>query len=192
MWIDTLGLGPERSFSEALRLNRSEEGLLFVPKEFPLINKTPPLSSLPELAFSLFSPFFKGDILEHHLKGICERAFNFPIFLKKLDESTDLLELFHGPTHAFKDIGARFLAECEVKLSQLENQGGNKLIMVATSGDTGAAVASAFHKRPSFKVLILFPKGKVSKRQKEGLTCWGDNIISFEIEGSFDDLPGDD
>ncbi|MBG09333.1 MAG: threonine synthase [Halobacteriovoraceae bacterium] len=190
MWIDSLGKGPVRAFSEALRLNRSEEGLLFVPKEFPLIKETPPLSSLPDLAVSLFRPFFRGDILEPHLPGICERAFNFSLPLKRLDKLTTLLELFHGPTHAFKDVGARFLAECEGKISELEAHDINKLIMVATSGDTGAAVASAFYEKPLFKVLILFPKGQVSKRQKESLTRWGGNIISFEIEGSFDDCQG--
>ena len=190
MWIDSFGKGTPRTFSEAMSLNRSEEGRLFVPSEFPNLQDLPTNLSLKELAPLLLRPFFKGDVLEPFLREICEKAFSFPLPLRKLDERTDLLELFHGPTYAFKDIGARFLAECAVQLNDVLKVKKTKLILSATSGDTGAAVASAFHQRPYFKVLILFPKDQVSKRQKETLTCWGDNILSFEIEGSFDDCQG--
>ena len=96
-----------------------------------------------------------------------------------------MLELFHGPTAAFKDFGARFLAAC---LSRLPRPGARPLtILVATSGDTGGAVAAAFHRRPGFRVALLFPAGMVSPAQERQLTCWGDNVESFAVQGSFDD-----
>ena len=96
-----------------------------------------------------------------------------------------VLELFHGPTAAFKDFGARFLA---ATLARLRAGATRPLrILVATSGDTGGAVAAAFHRRPGFEVVVLFPKGLVSPTQQQQLTCWGDNVRSFAVRGSFDD-----
>ena len=98
-----------------------------------------------------------------------------------------MLELFHGPTAAFKDVGARFLAAfMERALPRFPDQ-RPLTILVATSGDTGGAVAAAFHKRRGIRVGVLFPKGQVSPRQQHQLTCWGDNIRAFEVDGSFDD-----
>jgi len=95
------------------------------------------------------------------------------------------LELYHGPTAAFKDFGARFLAE---SLQRLEAGASQPLtILVATSGDTGGAVAAAFHLRPGVRVVVLYPRGQVSPRQEQQLTCWGDNVISLRIDGTFDD-----
>ena len=119
-----------------------------------------------------------------HLEEICSAAFDFPIHLKKLSNST-VLELFHGPTSAFKDFGARFLAFSMEKL--LVRHDRKLCILVATSGDTGGAVAAAFHNRKNLSVKVLFPKGRVAKRQKRQLTCWDGNISSYEVEGSFDD-----
>jgi threonine synthase len=97
----------------------------------------------------------------------------------------DLLELFHGPTAAFKDVGAGFLAAC---LCRLEQKAATPLtILVATSGDTGGAVAAAFNERPGIHVVVLFPDGRVSERQAHQLTCWGDNVLSLAVQGSFDD-----
>ena len=96
-----------------------------------------------------------------------------------------MLELFHGPTAAFKDFGARFLAAC---LARLRAGAARPLnILVATSGDTGGAVAAAFHQRPGIEVSVLFPKGLVSPTQERQLTCWGDNVHSFAVRGTFDD-----
>ncbi len=101
------------------------------------------------------------------------------------DEALFALELFHGPTAAFKDFGARFLAE---SLQELEGAATRPLtILVATSGDTGGAVAAAFHRRPWVRIVILYPKGLVSPRQEQQLTCWGDNVRSLRIDGTFDD-----
>ncbi|MEK6624299.1 MAG: threonine synthase, partial [Bdellovibrionota bacterium] len=112
---------------------------------------------------------------------ILKQALNFPVPLNEISSNHYLLELFHGPTAAFKDIGARFLAVCFDKL------GEQKTILVATSGDTGGAVASAFYEKKGIKVVILFPKHGVSPLQRQQLTCWGQNILSLEVDGDFDD-----
>jgi threonine synthase len=95
-----------------------------------------------------------------------------------------MLELYHGPTAAFKDVGAGFLAAC---LTRLHSEPRPLTILVATSGDTGGAVAAAFNERPNTRVVVLFPEGRVSERQEKQLTCWGDNILSLSIKGTFDD-----
>src|SRR3546814_8238885 len=112
------------------------------------------------------------------------RSFDAP--LRPLAGDGDyLLELFHGPTAAFKDYAARFLAEAP---SQLRTDDAPPVtILVDTSGDTGAAVAAAFHRRAGFKVVILYPDGKVSPRKPHGLGCWGDNVRTFRVAGTFDD-----
>src|SRR5690606_12790930 len=100
---------------------------------------------------------------------------------KPLRDRTAVLELFHGPTAAFKDVGARFLAEC---LSRLHASAEQPLtILVATSGDTGGAVAAAFHRRPGVEVCVLYPLGRVSPRQEKQLTTWGDNVRAFAVHG---------
>jgi threonine synthase len=129
----------------------------------------------------------EGDELAASLPAITRDAFNFPAPIVPIGASGGLsvLELFHGPTAAFKDFGARFLAAC---MSRLRKPGQRPLtILVATSGDTGGAVAAAFHGRPGIEVGVLFPKGLVSPTQERQLTCWGDNVISFSVRGTFDD-----
>ncbi len=175
------------SLSFALEQSLAEDGGLFVPEKFPTFSLDifDGAQTLQETAQRWLKPFFEGDALEAELTEICTRAFSFPIPIKKLDRRTWVLELFHGPTCAFKDVGARFLAEC---LSRLSN--GTKpirTVLVATSGDTGGAVAAAFHGRPGVEVILLFPKGKVSARQEKQLTCWGGNVRAFSVRGNFDD-----
>lgn len=173
------------SFSDAILEGLAPDGGLFVPKAFPEWewNEFDWCSNLAEFASLLLFPWLKGDPLLTDLPEICQNAFNFPIVLKQLEQGTSILELFHGPTAAFKDVGARFLSECFSRIQNLDP----KTILVATSGDTGGAVASAFWNKPGFKVVILFPKEKISFRQRMQLTAWGGNILSFEVEGSFDD-----
>ncbi|HCP98078.1 MAG TPA: threonine synthase, partial [Pseudoalteromonas sp.] len=101
-----------------------------------------------------------------------KNAFNFPVKLVEVEDNTYCLELFHGPTLAFKDFGGRFMAEC---LAQF-NQGEKVTILTATSGDTGAAVAHAFYNKPNIDVVILYPKGKISLAQQKLFTTLGDNI----------------
>lgn len=160
------------------------DGGLFVPETFPKfqIKDFDGCVSLAQVATRLLTPFFEGDRLAPQLRDICESAFDFPVPLKSLARKTAVLELFHGPTAAFKDVGARFLAECLSRLKAPE-----QMILVATSGDTGGAVAAAFHRKPGVRVVILFPKDGVSDRQRRQLTCWGDNIEAFAVLGTFDD-----
>lgn len=167
------------SFSEALLSNLPKSGGLYVPRNFPKFDfqKLIGFNSYADLAAEILQPF--TDFSPADLKDIAKKAFNFPVPLTTLDESLFYLELFHGPTAAFKDFGARFLAQ------SLKNQSGT--VLVATSGDTGGAVASAFWQLPGFKVRILFPKGMVSRRQELQLTNWGFNVASYAVRGTFDD-----
>ncbi|MDC0255584.1 threonine synthase [Bacteriovoracales bacterium] len=184
MWVSTKGQSRPINFSEAITNNRPPDGGLYVPDKFFNLGKQDSLS-LNSFSKNILRPYFEGDLLESHLDDICDRAFNFSIPLKKVNDKTFILELFHGPTLAFKDIGAQFLAECLQKLRSPDEK--ERIILVATSGDTGAAVANAFYQKKGMKVILLFPKDKISIRQKKQLTCWGDNVLSLEVEGTFDD-----
>jgi threonine synthase len=136
------------------------------------------------MASLVLRPFFEGDPLAADLPAIAAAAFAPPIPVTAFEEAF-VLELFHGPTAAFKDFGARFLAEC------LERRRVGRprplTVLVATSGDTGGAVAAAFHRRAWAEVVILFPRGRISARQERQITCWGENVRAFAVEGSFDD-----
>lgn len=182
-FISTRGASPAVSVSQAMKAGLAPDGGLYVPERFPKVRPedVDHTGGLPRFAAQILAPFFEGDPLSDRLDEICEKAFSFPLVLKDVSESVSVLELFHGPTAAFKDFGARFLAEC-LSFSQKEKQ----TILVATSGDTGGAVASAFHKRAGFEVVIVFPKNGVSERQRKQLTCWGDNIRAFAVNGDFD------
>ena len=141
---------------------------------------------LPQVAGTLLAPFVAGDPLAQQLPQIASEALNFEAPLVALDAQARLqvLELFHGPTAAFKDFGARFLASC---FGRLHAPARTLTILVATSGDTGGAVAAAFHGRPGVEVVVLFPKGLVSPTQERQLTCWGGNVRSLRVRGTFDD-----
>ncbi len=173
------------SASEAILKGLAADGGLFVPSSLPALSDKVSLSlDYPDFACEVLKPFFEGDELYDELGDICRGAFSFPVVLNDLKD-TSVLELFHGPTSAFKDFGARFLSFSMEKL--LVKKGENLCILVATSGDTGGAVASAFYKRQNLSVKVLFPKGRVAERQRRQLTCWDDNISSYEVRGSFDD-----
>ena len=128
-------------------------------------------------------PFLLMTVWRHHSARSPPSAYGFPAPLTPLRggrEPLEVLELFHGPTAAFKDFGARFLAG---SMSRLQPPESTTTIMVATSGDTGSAVAAAFHDRPGFEVVILFPRNRVSPRQEQQLTCWSGNVRSFSVDG---------
>jgi len=171
------------TLSEAISQSIASDGGLYVPERFPTVNADDfaGLNSWNEIGKRLLEPFFGDDDLRNHLSDICDEAFNFPVTLNFLKNETAVLELFHGPTAAFKDVGARFLAACVARMP------GRRTIIVATSGDTGGAVAAAFAERSNVEVVILFPKGKISARQQQQLTCWGDNVRAFAVLGVFDD-----
>jgi len=177
------------TFSQALLQGLAPDGGLYVPTSWPRID-VDALSretTLPGIATRLIAPFVSGDPIAAKLAEITADAFNFPAPLVTLDKDAglDILELFHGPTAAFKDFGARFLA---ANFARLHAPGSQPItILVATSGDTGGAVAAAFHGRPGINVGVLFPKGLVSPTQERQLTCWGGNVRSFSVHGTFDD-----
>jgi threonine synthase len=193
--------GGVASFSQALQQGLAPDGGLYVPASWPVPQAPEALfaraggdvdvlgqgAGLARLAAAWIAPFAEGDALAGELAAITAEAFSFPAPLVPVGNSGRLsvLELFHGPTAAFKDFGARFLAATLVRLRR--GAARPLRILVATSGDTGGAVAAAFHRKAGIEVAVLFPKGLVSPTQQQQLTCWGDNVRSFAVRGSFDD-----
>jgi threonine synthase len=189
-YISTRNPGAPVTLSEALARGLAPDGGLYVPERLPMLNASAfaGLSRLPDIARRSLEGFFYADRLQNELGEIADAALDIPAPTTAVERCADplsVLELYHGPTAAFKDFGARFLAE---SLQRLEAGDSTPLtILVATSGDTGGAVAAAFHRRPWVRVVILYPKGLVSPRQEQQLTCWGENVTSLRVAGSFDD-----
>ncbi len=185
-FVSTRGHAPAVGLSAAIAAGLAPDGGLYVPDVLPAPRDLHAGATLADTATALLAPFFEGDPLQAALPEICRDAFDFPVPLRPLGRDGDhVLELFHGPTAAFKDIGARFLAGT---LSRLQAGKARDLtIVVATSGDTGAAVAAAFHRQPGVRVVVLYPDGRVSPRQAHQLGCFGDNIQALRVAGSFDD-----
>jgi threonine synthase len=178
------------SLADAIRRGIAPDGGLYVPEAFPSF-RTGDFDgavSLAEVAERLLAPFFAGDPLATHLPAVVREAFDFPAPVRDLQAQPGLsvLELFHGPTAAFKDYGARFLAHTLVRVREGRGWKQPLTILVATSGDTGSAVAAAFHRRPGFRVVILYPESGVSKRQAHQLGCFGDNILALRVPATFD------
>lgn len=187
-YVSTRGNSPAAGLSEAIAAGLAPDGGLYVPQTMPRLDVADfdPHGTLADTATTLLAPFFAGDPLAEALPAICAEALDFPVPHRVLPpDGAHVLELFHGPTAAFKDIGARFLAAC---LARLPRSDARPLtILVATSGDTGAAVGAAFHGRSGVRVLILYPDGKVSPRQAHQLGCFGDNVTALRVAGRFDD-----
>ena len=173
--------------SEAIRRGLAPDGGLYVPRRLPVLDGEAfdGLEDDADIARRLLEPFFEGDELAGQLGEICTDTYGFPVPLNDVGRGTRVLELFHGPTAAFKDVGAAFLASCMERMEARSDQ--PLTILVATSGDTGAAVAAAFDGRDGCEVIVLYPKGRVSDRQETLLTCWGDNVTSVAVRGDFDD-----
>ena len=134
------------------------------------------------LATEIIWPYAKGSMERTDLERICAEAMNFPFPLVETDERRYALELFHGPTLAFKDVGARFLARAISHFSDKK-----VTVLVATSGDTGSAVAQGFYNVEGIDVVLLYPKGRISKVQEQQLTTVGGNVQALEVDGAFDD-----
>jgi threonine synthase len=186
-FLSTRGGTPPASLGEVLLRGTAPDGGLYVPEALPegALTSLRPGRSLAETAEAVLRPFFEDDSLLSELPGLCQEAFSFSAPLVPLGEEAFLLELFHGPTSAFKDFGARFLAGC---LRRLEPEGvPERTVLVATSGDTGSAVSAAFHRQPGVRVVLLYPEGRVSPRQAHQLGCFGDNVAALRVAGSFDD-----
>lgn len=174
------------SFREAVIKGLPDDNGLFMPAHIPkldpgfldnLQNET-----LSNIGFTVALPFVGSDVSEEKLYDIMGETLNFPLPVVHVHDNLFSLELFHGPTCAFKDVGARFLARC---LSHFSDE--KVTVLVATSGDTGSAVANGFLGVPNVDVVILYPKGKVSHLQEQQLTTLDQNITALEVEGTFDD-----
>tara|TARA_Y100001949_G_scaffold170064_1_gene170768 strand:- start:130 stop:1413 length:1284 start_codon:yes stop_codon:yes gene_type:complete len=172
------------SFKEALFKGLAPDGGLYLPESIPEFDLEFFKSGLsyPELACEMIDPYVSGDISTADLEQITKSAFTFDIPLIFLNDKLGVLELFHGPTLAFKDFAARFMARCMEHLLYDEIT-----VLVATSGDTGSAVANGFFGVKGIRVVILYPSKRVSPIQEKQLTTLGNNISALEVEGSFDD-----
>ena len=182
-YLSTRKLSPATGLSQAIRNGAAPDGGLYLPETIPA---STPDAGLPlhEFAAAMLAPFFAGDKLEAELAAICAEAFDFPVPIVTPDPAQPgmrALELFHGPTGAFKDFGARFLTGCFARL------GEPLTILVATSGDTGGAVGCAAEGRANLRALILYPKGRVSPFQALQLGCWDAPVQAVEVDGDFDD-----
>ncbi len=187
-YVSTRSAAPAVGLSAAIAAGLAPDGGLYVPERLPSLDVSAfdREGSLADTAAALLAPFFAGDPLAEALPAICAEAFDFAAPLRELGRRGDsVLELFHGPTAAFKDFGARFLAACLRRLPRTERR--PLTILVATSGDTGAAVAAAFHRQDGMRVVILYPDGLVSPRQAHQLGCFGDNVQALRVAGRFDD-----
>ncbi|MBI9072308.1 MAG: threonine synthase [Melioribacteraceae bacterium] len=177
------------TFREAVMKGLSDDGGLFMPETIPAFDKTfienIDKYSLSEIAFEIISKYTSDDLTEDKLHEIVKSSFTFESPVKILSDNLGILELFHGPTLAFKDFGARFMARTMGYFAKDLDKELN--ILVATSGDTGSAVASGFYNVEGINVFILYPSGKVSSNQEKQLTTYGNNIIALEIDGTFDD-----
>ncbi len=177
------------SFREATIKGQGKEKGLFFPESIPPFDEEfiQNIEKFPdeEIAFQGMKDFVGDGIPEAELRKIVSETIQFDIPLKSINEKIAVLELFHGPTLAFKDVGARFMSRC---LSYfLKNEKRKVTVLVATSGDTGGAVANGFYQVPNVEVVILYPKNRVSPVQEKQLTALGSNITALEINGSFDD-----
>jgi threonine synthase len=185
----TSGNGGTVSFEEALHRGIAPDGGLYFPVTIPPV----PVGfvegmahrSFVEIAFEVARCALGGEIPDNDLMRIVHDAFSFPVPLHQLEERTGVLELFHGPTLAFKDFGARFMARAVRHFGRHEDV--ERTVLVATSGDTGSAVAHGFAGVPGIRVVLLYPGGRVSRTQELQLTTVGGNVTALEIAGTFDD-----
>jgi threonine synthase len=189
LYFSTNRRSPKASFRDAVLAGQPDDRGLYFPESIPRL--TPSFlanlrqRSNGEIAFELIKPFVGSSIPENILQAICTEALNFDFPLVRITDRISALELFHGPTMAFKDVGARFMSRCLGYFSRESDE--RTIVIVATSGDTGGAVAAGFHNVPGIDVVILYPKEKVSKVQELQLTTLGGNVAALEVRGTFDD-----
>lgn len=186
-FASTRGKAPTGTLSEAIRNGAAPDGGLYLPERVPQVAGRDADPSLPAFAAAMLRPFFEGDALGRELDAICAEAFDFPLPIAQPDPERPglrVLELFHGPTGAFKDFGARFLMAC---FDRIGDRREPLTVLAATSGDTGGAVGCAAEGRTAVRAFILYPKGRVSPFQELQLTCWGEPVRALEVDGDFDD-----
>ncbi|MBL7699464.1 MAG: threonine synthase [Chitinophagaceae bacterium] len=188
-YFSTNNKSPLVGFREAAIKGQAPDRGLYFPEHIPRLSKefidSIKSKSKEEVAFEVIKPYVGDDIPETDLYRIVSETVNFDFPLVKVNSSIYALELFHGPTLAFKDVGARFMSRCLGYFSK--EREGKVTVLVATSGDTGSAVANGFYDVPGVEVVILYPSGKVSGVQEKQLTTLGKNIHSLEVDGTFDD-----
>lgn len=187
-YVSTRGGGEPVSLSDAIRRGQAGDGGLFMPQSLPQapLDRLQDRAGLAETAAAFLAPFFEGDALEGELASICRTAFDIDTPLVQPDgeqPGLHVLELFHGPTGAFKDFGARFLMAC---LDRLAEPGAPFTVLAATSGDTGGAVGCAAEGRDGVRAVILYPEGRVSPFQEHQLTCWERPVEALKVAGDFD------
>ncbi len=177
------------SFVEAVHATVPPNGGLFVPRSLPQINNLSAVLERPwqERNALLLNVLIGDEYSRAQLDAVAAEAFDFPVHLVPVDDGTYALELWHGPTLAFKDFGVRFLAGILALEHARANAKQQTTILCATSGDTGAAVARAFWRREHFRVVVLYPSGRVTPLQERQFAALGDNVLALRIEGSFDD-----
>jgi len=180
---------PRVNFREATINGQAPDKGLYFPEEIPILPNDFIADirhySKTDIAWQVIEPYVSDSIPQRELKRIIEETVGFDFPLEKISDGIYSLELFHGPTLAFKDVGARFMSRCLGYFVKDENK--KITVLVATSGDTGGAVANGFYEVPGVDVIILYPSGKVSAVQEKQLTTLGKNIHALEIEGNFDD-----
>ncbi|MBP5283353.1 MAG: pyridoxal-phosphate dependent enzyme, partial [Treponema sp.] len=190
IYTDTRDSSVKTDFRTAV-LNgmNSKTGGLYIPVSFPkldpsILRKTS-APSFRDIAFEMAKLYTEGEIPENDLKEIIVDCYPFNAQIVPIDTVTYVLELFHGPTCAFKDFGARFMARVMSYFNKSESTPLH--ILVATSGDTGSAVGSAFHNVPGLDVTILYPEGKISPLQEKQLSTFTGNVRALRVKGTFDD-----
>lgn len=190
IYTDTRDASVKVDFKTAVMNGMNQEtGGLYIPTSYPkldpsFINKDP-TPSFRDIALQMAKPFVEGEIPDDDLVAIIQDAYPFSPKVTPLDSVSYVLELFHGPTCAFKDFGARFMARTMSYFNR--NESTPLHILVATSGDTGSAVGSAFHNVPGLDVTILYPEGKISPLQEKQLSTFTGNVRALKVKGTFDD-----
>jgi len=189
LFRSTNGQSPAVNLRAALLAGQAPDRGLYFPEKFPrfTFNELAAFSHLPyhEIAFRVLSKFTDGIVPADELAKFCADAYNFPVPLEVVNFRTFLMRLDQGPTASFKDFAAQMMARLFGKF--LREDGKQVIILTATSGDTGSAVAHAFHKIPGVRVIVLFPVGEVSESQRKLMTTLKDNVRTVEINGKFDD-----
>lgn len=189
MWYSTADPGHRVSFRTAVLQGLAPGEGLYMPETVPLLSdtffRTAPERSFRELAFDIAQAFLRHDLDADVVRHMIDQTLTFDTPLVAIEPGVYALELFHGPTLAFKDVGARFMAQLLAHYARQIPQ--QIVVLVATSGDTGGAVANGFFQVPGVRVIVLYPSGKVSSLQEKQFTTLGHNITAIEVAGTFDD-----
>jgi len=191
-WVSSRGASPAVPFIDALFAGTAPDGGLYMPERLDPLS-TDQLDAIRaangdivDIGTIVGSHLLRDEITSADMRALVRDALDFPIPLVQVTDNIWVLELFHGPTLAFKDVGAR----TQARLLHHFTDGTPLTILVATSGDTGSAVAQAFHGVPDTRVVVLYPEGKVSDVQEAQMASLGDNIIAVAVHGTFDDCQG--